>query len=167
MLQTVGISASAHRVALPPGSGFANYQIGVQHSCCADAHTLVWNIGEWNTGQRFAVHEMSIAESVLQIIEDKARADGYARVRAVWLEIGQLAAVEKDSLRFCFDVVTRDSVARDARLEIIETAGQGWCMDCACNVAVTARYEPCPNCGSFQIEVTGGDEMRVKELEVE
>ena len=37
--------------------------------------------------------EMSIAESVLQIIEDKARADGYARVRAVWLEIGQLAAV--------------------------------------------------------------------------
>jgi hydrogenase nickel incorporation protein HypA/HybF len=113
------------------------------------------------------VHEMSIAESVLQIIEDKARADGYARVRAVWLEIGQLAAVEKDSLRFCFDVVTRDSVARDARLEIIETAGQGWCMDCACNVAVTARYEPCPNCGSFQIEVTGGDEMRVKELEVE
>jgi hypothetical protein len=61
------------------------------------------------------VHEMSIAESVLQIIEDKARADGYARVSAVWLEIGQLAGVETESLRFCFDVVTRDSVARDAR----------------------------------------------------
>jgi len=113
------------------------------------------------------MHEMSIAESVLQIIEDRARADGYARVRAVWLEIGQLAGVEKESLRFCFDVVTRDSVARDARLEIIETAGQGWCPVCACNVAVSARYEPCPNCGGFQIEVTGGEEMRVKELEVE
>ena len=113
------------------------------------------------------MHEMSIAESVLQIIEDKARADGYARVKAVWLEIGQLAAVEKESLRFCFDVVTRDSVARDARLEIIETAGQGWCTDCARNVPLPALYEPCPNCGSFQIQVTGGDEMRVKELEVE
>jgi hydrogenase nickel incorporation protein HypA/HybF len=113
------------------------------------------------------VHEMSIAESVLQIIEDKARSDGYAKVNAVWLEIGQLAGVETGSLRFCFDVVTRDTVARDARLEIIETAGQGWCMECACNVAVTARYEPCPRCGSFQIEVTGGEEMRVKELEVE
>ncbi|MEO8331249.1 MAG: hydrogenase maturation nickel metallochaperone HypA [Gallionella sp.] len=113
------------------------------------------------------MHEMSIAESVLQIIEDKVRADGYARVKTVWLEIGQLAGVEKESLRFCFDVVTRDSVARDARLEIIETAGQGWCMECACSVAVTSRYEPCPNCGSFQIEVTGGEEMRVKELEVE
>jgi hydrogenase nickel incorporation protein HypA/HybF len=113
------------------------------------------------------VHEMSIAESVLQIIEDKARSDGYAKVNAVWLEIGQLAGVETESLRFCFDVVARDTVARDARLEIIETAGQGWCMDCACNVAVTARYEPCPSCGSFQIEVTGGEEMRIKELEVE
>ena len=113
------------------------------------------------------MHEMSIAESVLQIIEDTARAEGCARVKVVWLEIGQLAGVEKESLRFCFDVVTRDGIARDARLEIIETAGQGWCLECACNVAVTARYEPCPNCGSFQIEVTGGDEMRVKELEVE
>ena len=113
------------------------------------------------------MHEMSIAESVLQIIEDTARAEGCARVKAVWLEIGQLAGVEKESLRFCFDVVTRDSVAQDAKLEIIETAGQGWCMECAQNVAVTARYEPCPNCGGLQIEVTGGEEMRVKELEVE
>jgi hydrogenase nickel incorporation protein HypA/HybF len=131
---------------------FANFGFEVQH----------------NQNKRgFVVHEMSIAESVLQIIEDKARSDGYAKVNAVWLEIGQLAGVETESLRFCFDVVARDTVARDARLEIIETAGQGWCMECACNVAVTARYEPCPRCGSFQIEVTGGEEMRVKELEVE
>jgi hydrogenase nickel incorporation protein HypA/HybF len=113
------------------------------------------------------MHEISIAESVLQIIEDTARAEGYARVKVVWLEIGQLAGVETESLRFCFDVVARDSIARDARLEIIETAGLGWCMECACNRVVTSRYEPCPDCGSFRMEVTGGDEMRVRELEVE
>jgi hydrogenase nickel incorporation protein HypA/HybF len=113
------------------------------------------------------MHEMSIAESVLQIIEETAHDQGYARVKAVWLEIGQLAGVEKESLRFCFDAVTRDSIAEDARLEIIETAGTAWCMECACSVAVTARYESCPNCGRAQIEVTGGGEMRVKELEVE
>jgi hydrogenase nickel incorporation protein HypA/HybF len=113
------------------------------------------------------MHEMSIAESVLQIIEDTARSEKCAKVKAVWLEIGQLAGVEKESLRFCFDAVTRDSIAEDARLEIIETAGQGWCMQCACSVAVKARYEPCPICASLQVEVTGGEEMRVKELEVE
>jgi hydrogenase nickel incorporation protein HypA/HybF len=113
------------------------------------------------------MHEMSIAESVLQIIEEAARIEECTKVKAVWLEIGQLAGVEKESLRFCFDVVTRDSIAEDARLEIVETLGRGWCMDCASNVAVTGRYEACPDCGSFRIEVTGGEEMRVKELEVE
>ncbi|MDP1679997.1 MAG: hydrogenase maturation nickel metallochaperone HypA, partial [Candidatus Nitrotoga sp.] len=70
------------------------------------------------------MHEMSLAESVLQIIEDAARKQGYTRVKTVWLEIGQLACVEQESLRFCFDVVMRDSIAHEARLEITETAGQ-------------------------------------------
>jgi hydrogenase nickel incorporation protein HypA/HybF len=113
------------------------------------------------------MHEMSLAEGIVQLVEDAARADGCARVKTVWLEIGQLAAVEKEALRFCFDAVTRDSIAEGARLEIVEMPGQGWCMKCACNVPVTALYEPCPTCGSYQIQVTGGSEMRVKELEVE
>ena len=113
------------------------------------------------------MHEMSLAEGIVQLVEDAARADGCSRVKAVWLEIGQLAAVEIEALRFCFDAVTRDSIVEGARLEIIETQGQGWCMKCESNVAVTALYEPCPVCGSYQIQVTGGSEMRVKEFEVE
>jgi len=113
------------------------------------------------------MHEMSLAEGILQIVEDAAKAEGSTRVKAVWLEIGQLSSVETEALRFCFDAVTRDSVAQDARLEIIETPGQGWCMKCSRNVPVTALYEPCPICGSHQIQVTGGGEMRVRELEVE
>lgn len=113
------------------------------------------------------MHEMSLAEGIVQLVEDTVRAEGCARVRTVWLEIGQLAAVEQEALRFCFDAVTRDSVAEGARLEIIETPGQGWCMQCERAVAVSAMYDPCPHCGSYQIQVTGGNEMRVKELEVE
>lgn len=113
------------------------------------------------------MHEMSLAEGIVQLVEDTVRADGCSKVKAVWLEIGQLAAVEKEALRFCFDAVTRDTVAEGARLEIIETPGQGWCMKCEGNVAVTALYDACPVCGSYQIQVTGGSEMRVKELEVE
>jgi len=113
------------------------------------------------------MHEMALAESIVQLVEDAARADGCTKVKAVWLEIGQLAAVEKEALRFCFDAVTHDSIAEGARLEIVETPGQGWCMKCERNVAITALHEPCPVCGSYQIQVTGGSEMRVKELEVE
>ena len=113
------------------------------------------------------MHEMSLAEGIVQLVEDAARADGCARVKAVWLEIGRLASVEKDALRFCFDAVTEGTLAQGAHLEIVETPGRGRCMKCALDVDVSALYEACPLCGSYQIEVTGGCEMRVKELEVE
>ena len=104
---------------------------------------------------------------MLQIIEDKARTDGYASVKTVWLEIGQLAGVEVEALKFCFDAVVRDSMAQDAKLEIIEIPGQAWCMQCAEVVHVQALFDACPQCGSHQVQVTGGNEMRVKELDVE
>ena len=113
------------------------------------------------------MHEMALAEGVLQIVEDAARREGFARVRAVWLEIGQLASVEPDAMRFCFDAVTRRSVAEGARLEIVATPGAAWCMKCSQPVALAALGEACPRCGSYQLQVTGGDAMRAKELEVE
>lgn len=113
------------------------------------------------------MHEMSLAENVLQIIEDAAHQQGFTRVRTVWLEIGQLACVEQESLRFGFEVATRGSIAEQARLEIVEAAGQGRCEQCAQNFPLAALYEACPECGSYDVKVTGGDGMRVKELEVE
>lgn len=113
------------------------------------------------------MHEMSLAEGVLQLMEDAAVAEGFAKVKAVWLEIGQLSAVEVEAMRFCFDAVTRGSLADGATLHIIEQPGQGWCMQCAATVAISERFGACPRCGSHQVQATGGTEMRVKELEVE
>ncbi len=109
---------------------------------------------------------MSLAEGVLQLIEDAARQQEFSRVSTVWLEIGQLAGVEVEAMRFCFDAVTRGSLAEGARLEIIATPGSGWCMPCAQTVALAEVYGACPLCGQHQVQVTGGTEMRVKELEV-
>ena len=113
------------------------------------------------------MHEMSLVEGVLQVVEEAARSQGFTRVKTVWLEIGQLACVEKEALQFCFDAVMRDSIAADARLEIIDVPGHGRCMQCNATMPIAALYEACPQCGGYQIEVTGGDGMRVKELEVQ
>jgi hydrogenase nickel incorporation protein HypA/HybF len=113
------------------------------------------------------MHEMSLAEGVVKICEDAARAQGFSRVKALWLEIGPMAGVEVDALRFCLEVVARGTLAEAARLEIVATEGRGFCLQCGKPVAVAARYDACPECGSYQVQVTGGDEMRVKELEVE
>ena len=113
------------------------------------------------------MHELSLAEGVLQIVEDAARREGFGRVRAVWLEVGRLASVEPEAMRFCFDAVTRYSVADGARLEIVETPGAAWCMKCSQAAAIAALGDACPRCGSYQLQITGGTEMRVKELEGE
>ena len=112
------------------------------------------------------MHEMSLAEGVLQLIEDAARQQPFATVRTVWLEIGELSGVEPEAMVFCFDAVTRGSIAQGARLEIIRLPGTGWCMACARTVPMTEVFGECPVCGGHQVQVTGGTEMRVKELEV-
>jgi hydrogenase nickel incorporation protein HypA/HybF len=112
------------------------------------------------------MHEMSLAEGVLQLIEDAARKDRFNKVTAVWLEIGQLSSVEPEAMAFCFDAVTRGTVAEGARLEIIALPGQGWCAACARTVAMAEVFDACPRCGGYPVQVTGGTDMRVKELEV-
>ncbi len=112
------------------------------------------------------MHEMSLAEGVLGVIEDAARTQGFARVKTVWLAIGRLAAVEPDALRFSFDVVKRGTLADGARIEIVDVPGQAWCMQCSRTVAVEARGDACPACGSYQLQVCAGEDMRVSELEV-
>lgn len=113
------------------------------------------------------MHEMSLAEGVLQIIEESAGAEKFQRVRRVVLEIGRLSAVEPGAMRFCFEAVMRGSIAEGAALDIIETEGQGWCAQCACHVPLSALYDVCPHCGNFPLGVTAGDAMRVIELQVE
>ena len=113
------------------------------------------------------MHEMSLCEGILQILEDEADRQHFRRVKQVWLEIGQLAGVEVDAMRFSFDAVTRGSLAEGAKLTIIDIPGTAWCMVCGTNVAIKQRYDECPQCGGVQLQVTAGDEMRIKELEVE
>ena len=95
------------------------------------------------------------------------RSNGARRVIAVRLEIGKLAQVEIEAMRFAFDVVMRGSLADAARLEIVETDGSAWCMRCSETVAIARRGDACPKCDSYQLQVTGGDRMRVMDIEIE
>lgn len=113
------------------------------------------------------MHEMSLCESILQVLEQQAETQHYRKVKTVWLEIGALSGVEIEALRFSFEVVVQGSLAEHAQLEIIKIPGQAWCMACAANVVVEQLYDVCPQCGSHQLQVNNGDQMRIKELEVE
>ena len=113
------------------------------------------------------MHEMALCEGIIQIVQEEARRHSFSRVRTVCLEIGALGHVAPEALRFCFEAVAARTIAQGAALEIVELPGLAWCMACSNNVEIKQRYEPCPACGSYQLQVTAGEEMRVKELEVD
>jgi len=112
------------------------------------------------------MHEMALAESMLEIVEQTARDTGAGCVTLVRIEIGALSHVEPEALRFCFDVVTRSSLADGARLDIRTTPGEAWCMPCGTTVPLPRLGDACPHCGSYQLAVSKGEAMRVLEIEV-
>ncbi len=112
------------------------------------------------------MHEMSLCEGVLQVLEENAKEKGFVCVKTVWLEIGALSGVEVEAMRFGFGAVMKGSLADGAKLEIIELPGQAWCLTCDKNVTVKQLFDACPDCGGYKLHVTGGNEMRIKELEV-
>jgi hydrogenase nickel incorporation protein HypA/HybF len=112
------------------------------------------------------MHEMSLAEGIRSVVLDQARAHGFARVSVLRLEIGRFAGVEKPALEFAFDVVMRGSPAEGARLEMLDLPGRALCYDCGKTVELADRLDPCPLCGGGKLIPQGGDEMRIKDMEV-
>jgi hydrogenase nickel incorporation protein HypA/HybF len=108
------------------------------------------------------VHELAIAESVVDAIVDKV---GDEPVTGIRLEIGRLSGVVVDSIRFCFEIVADGTGLQGARLDIDEPAGRAYCRDCGAEFALDEPVMLCP-CGSANLEVLTGQQLRIISVEV-
>jgi len=108
------------------------------------------------------VHELGLTRDIVAIVTERA---GASRVKRVTLEIGALSAVMPDAIRFCFDVCAEGTPLAGAELCIREVPGAGRCRDCGAAFPMSQPFGRC-GCGSRRIELTAGDELLVKEMEV-
>ncbi len=113
-----------------------------------------------------AMHELALAQGIVDLVEGEARAQHFGKVKKIHLVVGALATVESHALLFGFDSVAKGTVAEGAKLELERPPGTARCMSCGGDVTLWARGEPCA-CGSYQLLVTSGEELRVADLEVE
>ena len=112
------------------------------------------------------MHEVSLATALIELAQEQAAAARASRITRMVLEIGALSHVDAHALRFAVDAAARGGPAEGAVLEIQEPPGTAYCIDCEASVEITARGAPCPRCGGGKLLVQGGDEMRLKEMEV-
>jgi hydrogenase nickel incorporation protein HypA/HybF len=113
------------------------------------------------------MHEVSLIESVVALVEEERRKQDFSRVRMIRLHVGALGHAEPDALRFCFDAVAKGTIADGARLEIEMIAGEGWCSGCRRTIRLEELFAACPACGNGRIRLTAGGELRLAEMEVE
>lgn len=106
---------------------------------------------------------MGITQNIVDAVLEAVAGSRVARVN---LEIGKLSGVVPDSVRFCFDLVAQDTALEGAQLDIVEPFGRGVCRCCGDESELGEVVVLCP-CGSADVEVLSGQQMRIKSVELE
>ncbi|KTC86565.1 hydrogenase maturation nickel metallochaperone HypA [Legionella brunensis] len=113
------------------------------------------------------MHELSFCRSILEIINKYVSEIKCQRVKKIYLEVGQLTAIDENALKFGFNIAAVGSIAEDASLEIITIEGKAVCDFCRKTVRLKHYYDGCEICGRFLLKVIQGEELRVKSMEVD
>ena len=90
--------------------------------------------------------------------------DNLARIA---VKVGHLSSVVPESLEFAFSALSRGTPVEGAELDIQEIAGEGACRSCGSRFRAESYFASCEACGSFDVEISGGDELTVESMEVE
>ena len=112
------------------------------------------------------MHEMSLAQNIVDIVQKTAIQHGVHKVLKVTIRAGQLRGIIPDQLRFCFSFVAKDTVAEGAELLVHTLPIQARCKTCRSLFWVTEYKFACPDCAAEDVEVVQGMELLVENIEV-
>jgi hydrogenase nickel incorporation protein HypA/HybF len=112
------------------------------------------------------MHEVGLMQNVLEMSFERAKAHNAARIEAINIKIGMLAAVVPDALEFAFDVMKRGTMAENARLNVEYAPVVCWCRKCEKEFKPENFSIICPVCEKNDIEIRSGLDMNLVSVEV-
>lgn len=113
------------------------------------------------------MHELTIAQSILDIVLVAAAEQDAAAIRRIRLLVGELTQVVPQSLEFGFAMLAAGTLAEGAQLEIVAVELTGRCEQCGLQFNIRKNRFICPGCSSTGITVLTGRELIVDLFEVE
>ncbi len=113
------------------------------------------------------MHEVGIANSILEAARAEMARHAAARPVRITVRVGELAAVDPDSLQFCFEALTRgtDLDALELRIELCPWTHR--CTACGTHFTVIGYDCRCNRCGEEKTRFINGDQLELASLEME
>ena len=109
------------------------------------------------------MHEITLSQRALEIIEQQAQQAGARRVTGVWLKVGAFSCVEASALTFCFELVCRGTLAEGCELHIAEQQAECWCERCQQYVHLVSQHvRRCPLCNNDQLQIVADDGLQIQ-----
>jgi hydrogenase nickel incorporation protein HypA/HybF len=114
------------------------------------------------------MHELSLVNSLLDIIEEHASQEPFKKATCLYLSMGSLSCVDRAALQFAFAVQSKGTKAEGARLAVEVLPAVVYCFACGVETRQERFNAACPACGSDQVTLTGGtEELRLLEMDVD
>ncbi len=112
------------------------------------------------------MHEMGIAQTILEHALAAARSNGIARIEKLQLKIGVFSGVVDDALRFSFEVASQETKAEGAVLEVENIPLTVRCSECGKTSEIEPILFQCPSCDSRRVDILSGQELTLVSIEV-
>lgn len=113
------------------------------------------------------MHEQSIVESLLTLALKNAEKAKARKILSIDLVVGDYTGVVEDAVNFYFGFLSKDTIAAGARINYTHIPAQLRCRDCDVLFPLQKRDYQCPQCSGKRIEIVGGRELYIGNMEVE
>ena len=114
------------------------------------------------------MHELSIAQSLIELALEKVEAEDACRITRLNLRIGRMAGIYLDALRFSFEIAAERTACADAELVIEQVPVRVLCPQCrTVKTIIDDFYLACPDCQTTTPEILSGQELEFLSMEVE
>lgn len=113
------------------------------------------------------MHELSVTESILNIVLREAQHCKGQKIREIGIVIGQMSSFVPDCIEYYFAFLSKGTLADRARLKFNTIKPVIRCRNCDQEIEITNPFTVCPICGSANTKLISGRECYVEYIEVE
>jgi len=112
------------------------------------------------------MHELSIAQSIVELAEDVALKEQVDSIRSIDIEIGALSGVVLDTLEFVLGITVKNTKLENAKINYLKMNGKAECNSCNFQFETNDLLSFCPKCKQANFRIVDGKQLRIKSLTV-